>query len=805
MKTNPLDRDAMPSELGSMSRLPPLPNWLPDDIVHREDRESGTGPSKEGLDPLLARFDKLLDDVESSDEYDRCSRKVDREIAHAKRRGKWLAAMTDLKIKVTCMLPFSRRREQQKLNEKMHETVERMAKQREAARPVEGTTMPHYRSLPDLPFLRLDISPYPHWGSPQALVGTFQTDSAQQLRFSVRLQFGAKEELAVSDALPSLGSLLQHLTDSESMVQLSGELSEGTLAVTGFCISNHRDGSSQLEMLERMHHHGVENALTDAQLWLLLDALYKPLLSDEQAARYVSPPPARFRGVGALRALVIICGDAYPPDIRSWAMENLEIASGSADSSGKKHAVNALEAVLNLRWRQERVQLPDKAECHRILDEHIFGQDALKQMIITYIERLRSGGGTTGARLLLNGPPGVGKTATAKAVAAIFGKNTAWLDLSMNNDHDTLAGSSRIYENGRPGRLFNEMRKCGIDGLIVLNELDKAMRGDGAATLLTMLEDGFVDNYLETTIPTDKALIIATSNDADALPEPILSRFHRIDIPGYSHRDKAALFTSYILPKALAAAGMAPDRLQLTPAAVDEIILRYDTESGARELNRIADRLVDGCLAGSDTGTIDSKALRRMLGTPRLIPRYMPEEPGIAMAAVCRNGHLHIIPVEATVRSESTGLRIVSAMSEIQAGYVRMAYEAVCQLHPAVDNVGITLSVPEMPLLYHNDKNAIGLAAAMAISSAFFDYAIPLGLAFVGGCDAHGALYAEEASAICGAIQQAEGRVNGIFVPTGLGSVARTCLSQGGPAIYELPSYAVVEKMLHREHRNREM
>ena len=117
MKTNPLDRDAMPSELRSMFRLPPLPNWLPDDIVHREDRESGTGPSKEELDPLLARFDKLLDDVESSDEYDRRSRKIDREIAHAMRRGKWLAAMTDLKIKVTCMLPFSRRREQQKLRQ----------------------------------------------------------------------------------------------------------------------------------------------------------------------------------------------------------------------------------------------------------------------------------------------------------------------------------------------------------------------------------------------------------------------------------------------------------------------------------------------------------------------------------------------------------------------------------------------------------------------------------------------------------------------------------------------------------------
>ena len=148
--------------------------------------------------------------------------------------------------------------------------------------------------------------------------------------------------------------------------------------------------------------------------------------------------------------------------------------------------------------------------------------------------------------MLLLGPPGVGKTHFARAVAALLGTGLGFVSMSSLTAGWVLSGASSQWKGARPGKVFETL----VEGpyanpVMVVDEIDKA-RGEHAydplGALYSLLEhdtaEAFTDEFAEVPIDASQVIWVATANDARSIPEPILNRVNVFEV-GMPDRDAA--------------------------------------------------------------------------------------------------------------------------------------------------------------------------------------------------------------------------------------------------------------------------
>ena len=253
-----------------------------------------------------------------------------------------------------------------------------------------------------------------------------------------------------------------------------------------------------------------------------------------------------------------------------------------------------IETMLALPWDKKSVDSDDLKEAWKVLQEGHYGLKDVKERVMEFLSVRKMTHKGKSPILCLVGPPGTGKTSIARSIAEAMHKKYVRICLGGVRDEAEIRGHRKTYVGAMPGRITAALQQAGVSNpLMLLDEIDKTSsdyKGDTSAALLEVLDpeqnSRFLDHYIEVPQDLSEVLFIATANDVQGIPRPLLDRMELIEIAGYTENEKEHIAKKHLIPKQMEENGIEKGRLTIQTTALRKIINNYTKEAGVRNLER---------------------------------------------------------------------------------------------------------------------------------------------------------------------------------------------------------------------------
>lgn len=462
-----------------------------------------------------------------------------------------------------------------------------------------------------------------------------------------------------------------------------------------------REVLADLELRRRVRDEAAERIDKSQREYLLrqqLEAIKKELGDDSDVA-------SEYRARLAERDL--------PPEVHQAIEREIDRLERMSEQTPEHSWVRTwLDTMFEVPWGIRSDDRLDLQEAWTVLDADHTGLEDVKERIVEHlaVRKLRAergladgDGRNAGAILLLVGPPGVGKTSLGESVARALGRRFVRVALGGVRDEAEIRGHRRTYVGARAGRIVRALTEAGtLNPVFLLDEMDKVgndWRGDPSSALLEVLDPAqnhtFRDHYLETDLDLSDVLFIATANVLETIPGPLLDRTEVISIDGYTDAEKVAIARDHLLPRQLRAAGLEPEELEVTEAALAAVVDRYTREAGVRNLERqigklarkVATAVAKGSVPATGTaspvlGTIvvDEAQVRDYLGKPKVWKDEASDRtdvPGVATGLAVTGAGGDVLFVEATAMTGEPSLTLTGQLGDVMKESARIALSYV--------------------------------------------------------------------------------------------------------------------------------
>ena len=263
--------------------------------------------------------------------------------------------------------------------------------------------------------------------------------------------------------------------------------------------------------------------------------------------------------------------------------------------------LNYLQTLLSMPWGAETHDNLSIRNAERTLNRDHYGMEKVKERILEHLAMLRFRKDMKAPIICLYGPPGVGKTSLGRSIAAALNRKYVRVSLGGIHDEAEIRGHRRTYVGAMPGRIVKSLIKAGSNNpVFILDEIDKVSQnnynGDPQSALLEVLDpeqnNAFHDNYLDIDYDLSKVLFIATANNLNTVPAPLLDRMELIEVEGYLTEEKKEIARRHLIPKEQKDLDFGPGvKVKLSSAAIEFLIEKYTRESGVRQLEKQIDKI----------------------------------------------------------------------------------------------------------------------------------------------------------------------------------------------------------------------
>ncbi|MFN3744894.1 MAG: endopeptidase La [Hyphomicrobiaceae bacterium] len=382
-----------------------------------------------------------------------------------------------------------------------------------------------------------------------------------------------------------------------------------------------------------------------------------------------------------------------PKEVEEHARKELRRLERMPEASAEHGMIRTyLDWLIELPWSLPEEAPIDIGEARRILDADHFGLDKIKRRIIEYLAVRKLAPQGKAPILCLVGPPGVGKTSLGQSIARAMGRKFVRVSLGGVHDEAEIRGHRRTYIGALPGNIMQAVRKAGARNCVMmLDEIDKlgaGIHGDPSAALLEVLDPEqnhtFRDNYLAVPFDLSRVVFITTANMLDTIPGPLRDRMEVINLSGYTANEKLEIARRYLVRRQLEANGLQPEQVEITDAALRDIIQNYTREAGVRSLEReigkalrhAAVRIAEG---QSGPIRIDSGDLHAILGPAQFESdvAMRTSVPGVATGLAWTPAGGDILFIEATRIPGTGGLILTGQLGEVMRESAQAALSIV--------------------------------------------------------------------------------------------------------------------------------
>jgi len=353
---------------------------------------------------------------------------------------------------------------------------------------------------------------------------------------------------------------------------------------------------------------------------------------------------------------------------------------------------NYLDWLTALPWGKFSKDAYDLQRARRVLDRDHYGLKDVKERILEFIAVGKMKGDISGSILCLVGPPGVGKTSVGKSIAAALKRKFYRFSVGGMRDEAEIKGHRRTYIGAMPGKAIQAMKSAGTaNPVLMLDEIDKigaSFQGDPASALLEVLDpeqnDSFRDHYLDVPFDLSNVMFIATANQMDTIPAPLLDRMEIIRLSGYILEEKLEIARRFLIPKALKSHGMTKSQVSINKAAVAVIVDRYAREAGVRSLENKIKKIMRRAAMEFAEGReekvrVTRHDIERYLGKPDFAEEdLLKDAPGVVTGLAWTRMGGATLQIEATtMKSKTKGFKQTGQLGKVMVESSEIAYSYV--------------------------------------------------------------------------------------------------------------------------------